>query len=523
MKKLSLFLLTFVVPVGVLANGQGQDTTRELPEGIRLLYALKAPAGVPGRAVVFADKGRQLVTTTLGGIQAWDLVSGKLQKTWAGTFHALTISRDGGVLAAMDENKEIHLFDVATRQKQWQFRFTGVKPKEGAWANDTAVLAFSPDGKRMAVGCFQDIEIWDIARRKFSHRFQRETGYRFGIVDFFPDNNRLVVAGFPTYLAHKWDATLQKWDGLLLLYKYVRSAKLSPDGKSFVAGIDFGGAYGNLYCFSTDSRNGERRLRVPAPVNSIALSSDGRVVAARCTNGKLLLMHFKSFQIVDALNVRKAGEESFPLGLGFSPDGRLLAVDNGGEILVWDLKEWHKKLAQFERLSPERLEAVWQDLARYVDDGFFQVPPVYQLLGVPEQAVPLLAEKLKPVPPPDREKVSRLIGELDHREFAVRDKATKALHALDWLVKPALNEALRKASTLEMKRRIESLVKNMSSEWSGEHQRQYRAVYILTKINTEPARKILRELATGTPAAYLTQVAQEELKRINDRKAEQKK
>lgn len=516
MERASPFILV-VTFFGQAYSAAAQGKTDDLPAGIRLQHAITIPKGSPGRVVVFADHGRELVTSTADGMHAWDLTTGKRSHTWRGRFQAFTVSADSLVIAAMDEKNEVHIFDASTRKRKWQFRFSGVKPETGAWPNDTAVLSFSPNGKRMAVGCFLDVEIWNLDARKLLHRFERQTGIRFGILEFFPDSTRLIVAGYPTYDTDIWNTALQKWDGEVYLYKYARCAKLSPDGMTFAAGIHLFGPRGSLYLIPTSHRKWERRFVPPSPVNSIAFSPDGRIVAARCRDEKVLLIHVKSTQLVDALAVEKIDYKSPPLGLSFSPDGELLAADNGSEILVWNLKQWRKKLRQYEHLSPERLEAVWQDLARWLsdDDDWTDVPPVHQLLGVPEQAVPLLRQKVTPVPLPDPDTVNRLICELDHAEFAVRDRATKALHRLDWLAKPFLNEALKKTKMLETKRRIQRLLDNMPTEWSAEHMRQYRAVEILDVIGTDASRHILRELAMGAPAAYLTQLAQERIQRLS--------
>lgn len=263
----------------------------------------------------------------------------------------------------------------------------------------------------------------------------------------------------------------------------------------------------------------------PVRVNSVAFSPESRVVAARCTNGQILLVHVKSAQIADTLEVAKVEMKSLPLGLVFSSDGDLLAADNPAEILIWNLQGWRKKLEKYEHLSPERLEALWPDLARWVseDDDYFEVPTVNQLLSIPEQAVSLLKAKLQPVPLPDEAEIKRRVNNLDHADFQVREQATQALHKLDWLAKPALQEAISQKPTLETWRRIEWLLAKMTSESSPEHKRQYRAVRILGMIDSGPAREVLRRLTTGASAAYLTNLAKEEMERMKERDSKSKK
>src|SRR5258708_598738 len=52
------------------------------------------------------------------------------------------------------------------------------------------------------------------------------------------------------------------------------------------------------------------------------------------------------------------------------------------------------------------------------------------LAAAPEQAVPFLGQKLKPVAAPDPKLVAELIADLDNNDFAARQKATEALEKL---------------------------------------------------------------------------------------------
>jgi hypothetical protein len=502
------FMVAFLILLGAATRVAAQSASvREMP-------SIKAPRGAPGRAVVFANRGRELVTTTADGVHAWDVATAERRHTWPGKFVAVAASSDGATLAAMDEQNDVYLFDAASRRKGSPMRFGGRMSKK---TDERAVLAFARDDKRLAVSRYLDLEIWNLERQEFSNRF--DVSRNVGVLSFFPDSKRLLVAGLPTVDAGIWDLETREWQTSIAGYKYVRSAQLSPDGGILAVGIDLFGTHGYLYFLRIDNPRKDRMLRLPAYVNKIAYAPDGRIMAVRCSNGQLFLIHYQSFQIAHTINLQQADEKSLPLGLAFSSDSRFLAADNGGELLVWDLADWGGALTQYENPSDERLELVWRDLAHDEGDGTCNVQPVHQLLAIsPRQTVSFLAKKLRPAVRPDPEQVKKWIAELGHAKFTVRDHATNQLRDIGWLAKSALNEALRKESPLEPKRRMERLLEDMDSDANPEHRRQERALWVLAEIDNDAAYQLLRELAGGAPDAYLTIEAEMHSRRLTARR-----
>ena len=491
-----------------------KEPPARLPDGIRLLRTIDAK-GKPGRDIVFVDRGRQLATITAAGVECWNLAAGTQVHAWPGVFQALAASPDGTTIAALDDQDDVHLFDVATHRERWKIRFTGdaLAPADGPL--DTAILSFSPDGKRLAVACRKDIEIWDVASQSFSQRFGPGWGARLGVVDFFPDSRRVARTGFPTYAVAIWDTDSHRNVGTFRGARYLRAGRLAPDGDAFAAGVDVGGGV-HVVQFLREGTRFDLSVRVSGLVNSVAFSPDSRVVACRSIDGKLLLIHRKSLQAVDSLNVAKIGDEARPLGLAFSPSGAQLAADEGDRIAVWDLADWRKKLPAFEKLTPNRLESVWKELARPADDvdEWIDVPAVRQLVGVPDQAIPLLTAKQRPAPPVDPKIVLQLIAELDDDRFNVRERATRMLIDFDGAGKTILAERLKAGATLEQKRRIETILGATSRSTLSRHIREYRAVWIAWMIGSPAAIELLRSWAGGDRDAFLTAEAQGGLLRL---------
>jgi hypothetical protein len=419
-----LALAGFAGPAGA------QDKIAEPPTGIRLQRIILSKRPVLNGHIQFVGHGTKLIGLGQDGLYEFEIKTGELSHTWKGPILAFGVSSDECTLAYIEENGHVRMCDLKTRQQTMQVKLAGEKEKRsGGWPNDTATLSFSSDGKLLAVGCYGHVESWDLTSKKVLHRYLRPNGYRFGAVAFLPDNEQVLVTGFPAYNASLWNARTGQETKWVPLFKYMRCGALSQDGRTFVAGINFGESHARVYVFQ-DFWKEEASLRVRSPAETIALSWDKRVSAAGDKAG-ILLIHTKSLQLADRIPC--AGD--MPHSLAFSPDNTLLAVHAAsGKIRIWDLSLWQKMLVQFEKLSPERLEVQWRKLAATEDDDDeANDQAVNQLVAVPEQAVPFLARKLPPARAPDPKEITRLIANLDNPRFGQRDRASKRLLRHDWL------------------------------------------------------------------------------------------
>src|SRR5262249_11077241 len=155
----------------------------------------------------------------------------------------------------------------------------------------------------------------------------------------------------------------------------------------------------------------------------------------------------------------------------------LVSASNDTTALVWDMTAVARE-AQVPwkaELSSEEMTSLWADLGA-------DVPKAYQslliLTDAPVQTVPFLKERLKPVPAPDRERLARLVKELDGDDFETRQKAETELEKLGELASPTLRKALEGNPSLEMRRRAERLLQRAErTEVPGpEQMRLLRAV-----------------------------------------------
>ena len=186
-------------------------------------------------------------------------------------------------------------------------------------------LAVSPDGKTLASASWDHtVRLWPLeggAPRVLEGNTQNVNG-----VAFSPDGSQVISAGY--------DATLRIWrlDGAAVavhnLPSPLNSVVVAPDGE-----IVAGGASGKVFFLSS---SGEPRGEVeaaPTPIIQLAISNDGRLVAAAGIRGSVAIIE---------RNERKLARTLIGPGLpvwsvAFFPDNRTLLTGGTDRIIRrWD-------------------------------------------------------------------------------------------------------------------------------------------------------------------------------------------
>jgi hypothetical protein len=135
---------------------------------------------------------------------------------------------------------------------------------------------------------------------------------------------------------------------------------------------------------------------------------------------------------------------------------------------------------------------------------------------VPQQAVPLLKERLRPVTTADPRRVAPLLAALDSNDFAEREKAAQELERLGFAAESALRQALVKTPSPEVRRRVGRILEELGGPLAV---RAVRAIEALELMGTSEARLLLKALAQGVPEARLTREAEAALHRLAGRPA----
>jgi WD40 repeat protein/serine/threonine protein kinase len=288
----------------------------------------------------------------------------------ASLFDGVAFSPDGRLLAAVDVNEGLFVWDLATRVEVFALR----KPLRFA-----SSVAFSPDGRRLAVASgFSgsgggEVWAWDVASGREVLNVKAHKAQVFSLA-FSPDGRRLATASY--------DKTAKVWDAdtggeLLALPPHAgvwhRCLAYSPDGKYLATGgpwqalklwdaatgrelHTFAGHTAAVLCVAFSPKGDllvsagvDRTARVwdlkarkpvatyaghSGEVHTVAFTPDGRYVITGS--------HDQTVRVWAATTGKDhrtyRGHAEWVKGVAVAPDGKSLAsAGHDGAVRVWDL------------------------------------------------------------------------------------------------------------------------------------------------------------------------------------------
>jgi len=282
--------------------------------------------------IVAAGAGKKIVL--------WDLAKGEKRKEL--TEHGsevlvLTFAGDGGTFASADADGVIGVWK-ADGEKIQMIKNTGTKLHS---------LALSPDGKLLAAGGVDNkvgtIRIWQTATG-MPVGAAIEQGLDVNTVTFTPDG-KAVLAGGKDVVIRAWDAESGRALGNLPgQYGWVRSSAFSADGSTFAASDDTGlrvwdtSTVPSLFPFARSPQFDVKQAH-DGPVNSVASTSDGKVIVSGGSDGTVKLWNADG-RLLATLSEPKNVVTSVAIS---TAAGEIVAgtatADGSGAVHTWRLKQ----------------------------------------------------------------------------------------------------------------------------------------------------------------------------------------
>jgi len=379
----------------------------------------KVPFGAPLDGDSLTVVSTDGTTGAAGGIpgarcdvRIFDLVTGRLRlvTTTGAWIYALALSGDGGLLVVKDDSDGLWICDTRTGQQT---------PLALRLREETACLAFSPDGKLLAAGTWEGmVVVWSVVSRERVFSAQAHTR---GVqsVAFSADGRLLATSGGDEGLTTWRLDTGECHAKFLSLDFHATGIAYSPGGETIAAGYSEGtirlwdsrtgamkallrgagaSAVGPVWLDDTtvatglhpedaawDATTGEL-LRSPRDPQGLdrrceALAPDGRILAvARGPKGWIEVRRRDTGELLRAF--ADTVEPDWIACLTFSADGKRLAVGySEGWARIWDVQTGQllRKLRTYGH--PSTSLAFSPDGNLLAEGGSGYLVPVFNLQG----------------------------------------------------------------------------------------------------------------------------------------------
>jgi RNA polymerase sigma factor (sigma-70 family) len=318
----------------------------------------------------FSPDGKTLASVaTDGTIRLWDVATGKETSKLAplqGDLDPLVrFSPDGKMLVSKDGGN-VRLWDVATGKELRKLQEAGGNPQGGIGGKPGGSapvdVAFSPDGKSVAVGNVGSINLFETGTGKRTQEIVLPTekivfpigaqtiALTVSAVAFSPDGKTLAAAvdtGKMTYESrgiHLYECNTGKKTGELMpsnRLQMIFSLAFSPDGKTLASA----GRGATIQFW--DPAKGKEIVRGGEGnemwVEAVAFSPDGKTVASAGRDNTITLWEAGTGKFIR--RIAGAAPRARPgalfnekvWSLAFSPDGKTLAAGSGDtSIYLWD-------------------------------------------------------------------------------------------------------------------------------------------------------------------------------------------
>ena len=302
------------------------------------------PHGKPAEATLFSPDGAHILSTAAdGALRIWDAKSGALlarAPAHRGLAPALAVARDG-TIATGGADGLVKLFSSSgapigqlrpsADETQEPSEGGADEGTEGAPAAGIAALDISPDGKLLAIASLEvGVELWDLrARTRVASIGERSD--RVIALAFSPDGKRVALGDQAGVLRifELAEGAPREWWRRQAHSGRLRALAWSPDGQRLAtAGQD---SLVQLWSPGSDGPPLRMELHQRA-ADGVRFSPDGAELASCSRDGLVVLWDANTGRVVARLDA----DERAANGVAFSPDGAQLAAAFQDEaVRVW--------------------------------------------------------------------------------------------------------------------------------------------------------------------------------------------
>jgi DNA-binding beta-propeller fold protein YncE len=462
------------------------------------------------RAIAFSRDGKKVATTGVvdNTLRVWDSATGRqtAQMDLPGDGTGIAFSPDGKELAVGSGGSEGGLTYVDTETGKAIWRIGGVRGCMGS-------VSVSPDGTRVAAGfAVGTAYVIDALSGKFVTEFKAPAESGLVVATAFSPDTKLLALGTSKGFVFLIDGETGR------IVRQFGQGRGSVTTLAYLAGgrklaVAENGEYQDVRILDIATGREDKAFRGKKGIWAFAISPDGRSAAVARVGGEI-----EVWDVAAGMEERHFATLGPVQGVAFDPEGKRVATaGENGTAIIWDLTGDEEPLAAGLKLTPRDLASARADLGSEEDGKAYAA--LRKLRADPERSVPFLRERLQQrAERPDAQKLKQWIADLDADNFPTREKASQELGKLGKAAEKTMRDAFAAGASLEAKRRLERLLTQIDHPLSAGQQRDVRAVRVLEQTGTPEALKLLEALQKESPGWWVAEEATAALERLKCRK-----